>query len=134
MAGFSCKRMLTAQPICSPGSLKTNPRSRCQAFGLVQGEEACTSHGIHAAVPGEKPESYDVGLFLPFNQEVYDRACATLLPPSTVDEELFYMGLDSTQDLGDKDELSQTDSLEGPNGMLVTESAELDVADIMTQA
>ena len=35
-------------------------------------------------------EMCGVGLFLPFDQAVYDVACATPLPPPTVDEGLYH--------------------------------------------
>lgn len=42
-------------------------------------------------MPYQPEEAYDVGLFLPFNQKVFDAAIRTALPQPNLEEEFFFV-------------------------------------------
>ncbi|KAK1749374.1 hypothetical protein QBC47DRAFT_395927 [Echria macrotheca] len=81
----------------SPSSLKTNPVLRRRVLASVpsngQRRHSHWEHVCHSNIPSfpyQTEEMCDVGLFLPFNEEVYDMARNTPLPDPTLAEYMFF--------------------------------------------
>jgi len=51
----------------------------------------------------------DVGLFLPFNPDVYERACETPLPSPTLDESLYFVRCNTIIEGSEDEEASTSD-------------------------
>lgn len=83
----------------------------------------------------EPEEDYDVGLTLPFNEEVYDTACATPLPKSDNKEDLFFLdGKTAMEEFEEDEGVFTAAPLDVPHGVAVTEEAVgFGVADVVTQ-
>ncbi|KAI1865792.1 hypothetical protein JX265_008115 [Neoarthrinium moseri] len=84
--------------------------------------------------PYEPVDAHDVGLFLPFNQAAYIRACGTPLPSPTTDEDAFFH--DKTTTMMEEERQKgrfHGDPLEVADGVAVMEeSVELCVPDVLT--
>lgn len=95
---------------------------------------------IDDTIPYEDEASHDVGLFLPFNADVYSDACATPLPTLTVEElSVLEHGVETRQDntavgaRGDREERFMRGPLDVPGGVAVMEeSVGCGVADVIT--
>ncbi|EOO00623.1 hypothetical protein UCRPA7_3866 [Phaeoacremonium minimum UCRPA7] len=83
----------------------------------------------------EPEEAYDVGLTLPFNEEVYDTACAIPLPESDNKEDLFFLeGKTAMEEFEEDEGVFTAAPLAVPHGVAVTEEAVgFGVADVVTQ-
>ena len=83
----------------------------------------------------EPEEAYDVGLTLPFNEEVYDTACAIPLPASDNKEDLFFLeGKTAMEEFEEDEGVFTAAPLAVPHGVAVTEEAVgFGVADVVTQ-
>lgn len=120
----------------SPDSLKTNPHLRQTAF------ESVPANSPIVAAPHLNRESSlyaqvdvnDVGLFLPFNERIFEQACDTPLPPPSASEDAYF---NEKSTLMMDQEMEEGRFLEEPldvaDGLAMTEECvALRVPDVMT--
>lgn len=83
----------------------------------------------------EPEEACDVGLTLPFNEEVYDTACATPLPERDKKEDLFFLdGKTAMEEFEEDEGVFTAAPLDVLYGVAVTEEAVgFGMADVVTQ-
>lgn len=126
-------------PLPSPASLKTSKSVRGRAFARLTShfnsyranlslDEQCR----HYPVNYQSEEMYDVGLFLPFNPEVFTQACNTPLPTADADEDLFFSeGRTAMETIEEEACRFSAAPLDVPDGVALTEEAvETGTADI----
>jgi len=74
-------------------------------------------------IPYQSEEMCDVGLFLPFNPEVYASACATLLPKPTMEEDMYFAKCDIGIVSGQDEETLSDRRCDIAGGVALTEEA-----------
>ncbi|KAH8668507.1 hypothetical protein BX600DRAFT_258123 [Xylariales sp. PMI_506] len=125
----------------SSKSLKSNPEVRNAIFKSVHVAVGTHDASLSSSNANNRRtyglvDEYDVGLFLRFNRKVYTRACTTELPAATAEEEAYLCDASMPVTLeGEKQRRFSNASPNVSDGIAVMEeSAELHVADILTQA